>query len=736
MELKIYIQKKQYFNVLGQPIYFTGPNPQSLTTQQGFIPNNQWADATTDVGNLDEISLTFSELIGESQTDLPGVTFVRRSASGVISIESNTYQFIKQWLINDVAAPLNAIAVKIEHVGCGTYENWQITRGQISYCEGNAICQFEVTLQQLDELYHCIQKTVISDNWQGMFDKAPANGKKHPRFSYCNEIRPNGTLIMQWWMTGVVISSTLVVMIPMILLLNSVFFIINIIIGVINTIVAIVGGNSLSSVNWQTIPYIDFQDILDSYRQYYVESAGCGREHPAPLIRDYIKNVCDKCGISIDAVTSDILFSPVITIEASSGLKTNVHNPHFMACYFYAPIKRGIRRFYGINYFGSPQYNNSEFYIPENSPPWALSDFLDQLKKVYNADWRIRKVGNTPYLYFWRRDKFIESAPVYDFTEGSPDREKILQGMCFEAYEVTFPASVNGMYSQDPIDTCGNEALRQVNGYAYSFTGNQDDIIIFRGILDSVTPDFGAAKFRLDGASTDYIYDAAQVVCNGQILQPWTIPQIKDVDHFMGLYANYALLIKDDTCGLGKILIWDGVDYGNAKCVRNIVPVNNYLVPNDPLPLPNTHYNSEVWAVKHPTNNSVIGQALTSGSTPNGVYAVKDYFGSIVWNNAARLVNYPMYFNPGYQDTIYDWFWWIDDPRLNPRMGLKWTVWIDLCCEDLNRCGVLNDASGVIIGQKVKIPIAFFPDGKVEEVTVSYKSSEEIGKFIELTGTI
>lgn len=742
MELLIELRQYQYLNLAGQPIVYSGTNPADLVPQIGTVPQNQWIDFTIDTANLDKFKATWTMLVNSQGQNTPGSYNPQKTTTGNMLFEAAAYQFIKAWCIDDVAAPLNAIEVRITDTSCGTYEGFAIKSNQIRWCETD-ICEFDVTLKQRDDAYACIQKTVIADNWQGWFQKEPANGKKHPRFSYCNEARPNGMLIMQWWSTGIVAGSTLMVMIPLLLLINSILFAINGLIMVINAIISAISALFGGSNNTQAITpiqFVDLNDIIDSYKQYYIESAGCGREHPAPLIRDYIQNVCDKCGITVDRISAPIFFSETLTIEASSGMKTNMKNPYYNACYLNANYKRGIRRFKNINYFNGPQANDTEFYIEENSPLLALDDFLDQLKGLFNAEWRI-KSGT---LYFWRKDWYLNGSYLYDFTYGSDDRKKILEGICFEWNEVKYPAYCEGLYSMDAADTCGNEALAQINGLV-SF-GNVDNNPNFEGKLEKTSTYFGGAKFRLDGAATDYIFDAMQVVVNGQILQPWTIPQMKDVDNWLGKYANYALLLKDETCTLPKILCWDGESYLNARCVMDVVPVNNNLVTIEPVPTINTKYNAntynngvpvyQTWYDRHPPQTDVIGGALAGGSAGPGVYSVRDYFGSIVSNNAARLVNYPMYFEPGYENTMWDLFHWIDDPRRNPGINMNWSVKIDLCCEDLKKIKCLGDASEIVLFEKVKLPTQYYNDGKITEITVSYDGSETIGKYIELKGTL
>lgn len=734
MELRIYLRQLQMFDLYGSPIVYTGPNPQSLQAVPGTVPQSTWVDYTSYTSDLDKIQLTFSlerDINGVSQA---GAFQPKKAASGSLRFEAAAYLFIKAWCIDDVAAPLNGIDVRIEDTSCGDYVGFSIKSSQIQWCEDGA-CEFEVTLKQSDPYYQCVQKTLISDNWQGWFQTVPAGGKMHPRFSYCNEIRPNATLIVEWYMIRIFADISFILMTIVIVAINPIIFAINGIIVIINAINAILGTGTVS-----TIPYFNYNGITDYFRNLYVESAGCGREHPAPLIRDYITNVCDKCGVAVDDVTAPIFFAQNITLQASTRTLENTHNPHYNACYLTPQIARGIRRFRTNNYFNGPTPNNTDFYEPENAPVETLDIMLDKLKEVYNAEWRV--TGGK--LYFWRKDWFLTGPPIYDFRPGSTDRLKILEGICFEWNEVKYPAYGKGLYDNDPSDTCGNEALSQMNGY--TMFGDKDVNPNYSGVLDKTTRYFGGTKFRLDAASTDYIFDVFQVLANGQVLQPSTIPQLKSVASWMEQYADYALLLRDETCALPKILIWDGVSYLNAKCVRDVVPVNNYLVPTDPTPQINTKYNAlsytagapnyESWPTRHAVKNHVIGSAWTPGGVPVGVYEATDYTGALIYHAAARLVNYPMYFEPGYLNTLWDWFHWIDDPRANPRLNMNWHCKIDLCCADLNILKVLGDATDIRLGYRAMLPTNYYQDGIIMEITVSYDSSDRVGKYIELKGTV
>ncbi len=751
MELKLYIKQTEAYDVKRGQVYYDVPAgsayvPQNVINMPGQLPvgSRRWRDygsyidITSETSNLYKLKLTWTTERDNSGFVIPGSLQQQKSASGTLTFEGEAYQLLKHWLIDDISAPLNCVDVKIAHVGCGEYLDYTIKSSDLRWSEGS-YCTFDVTLKQKDEALNCIKSTMIADNWQGWFQEGDGIKKKHPRFSYCNEQRPNGMMVMLWWnmaILGLVTSLLMIGLLPVIWIIigivNSIVFAINSVIKFINALGA----------NVEEVKYIDkfptAADVLDIFQEMFIESSGCGREHPAPLIRDYITNVCDKCGVKVDGSTAPIFFAQQIEIETSGRGMITADNPHYNACYLFAQTKRGIRRFETLNLFANPSMNTTDYYIQDNSPLLTLDMLLDELKTLYNAEWRIRsrvENGQTiPYLYFQRKDFFTEKAGsyVYDFSTNSADRQKLVDGICYEWNERKTPAYVEGAYNADAADTCGNEARAFMNGYA-SF-GDVDANPTFEGKMDKLTP-FGATRFRLDGITMDYVYDAMQVVVNGSFLTPFLAgiffdfvgPKIKE-------YADYALLLKDETCTMPKVLIWDGENYENAKAIKQL-SADTILDYN--MPAVNSMYNSVIWKDKHSPQTKVRGQGLTIPPYYPGYYTVTDFFGARQIKQPALLVNYPMYFEPGYYDTLWDWFHWIDDPRLRPILNQNWTAKIELCCDDLkDKLKVFGRAEEIMLGEKVKLPNKYYGEGTITEIEVSYDPTDDKGKYIQLKGTV
>lgn len=775
-QLTIQLRKRQLQDIYGNNIYYSGINPLSLAQTIGTI-DSTWYDFTDYVDGLQDIKLEWSVQRSDGGKLQAGQYAPVKGVSGTLSFERNAYDFIKAHLIDDVAASLNEIEVQITDTSCGNYIGYSIKSSQLTWCEVNALCKYDITLKQIELYTNCIQRTIISDNWQGWFQDEPAGGKKHPRFSYCVEKRPNWSLVLEWYLVAIVaVLYTLIytVFYPILLLVYAIITVINTIITAINTLPGI------------SIPLIPASPpatpvgILEAWATLMIEAGGCGREVPAPLIRDYISNVCDKCGIRYDATTIDIFFAPEITLTHSDGVLHTEPNPHYNACYYFPSVQRGVRRFRKLNLLiGNSDPDTTTYYQPANAPLLSLDMFLDQLKNHYNAQWQLREVAGVPYLYFKRKDWFREQAPIYDFSFGGADRSKIIEGICYTPQEVKIPASCGNLYKNDPSDKCGTEARWYYNGDPISFNFTTQNPL-FKGILDKET-DFSPVKFNCDGASTNYLYDALQVCYASLFTGPgvflgFAIYPI--VGNFIERYANYAVLQQTEQISAPKIIIWDGdtgnpgdPDFLNARSYRDKINLGGtvFTIGHTPIdgtvsgigkPDINTRYPSEVpnippsltlavpstipapldWVVVHPMKTDVIGRIM--GTTPpTGVYAVVDPVGTTIIPAAAILVNYAMYFEPHYKGTLWDWFHWIDDPYRYPKLNKDWEVKIPLCCDDLNRLNLLGTQNGQNLLQPVLLDTPFYNQGIITGIEASYEigdddDNQSTGQYIKIKGEV
>lgn len=743
MELRLYIRQNAVYNLIGQQVYYSGTSPNNLVPVVSALPpQRQWRDygnfidITEHVSDLSALTLSWTIQRDSNGRVVSRESQVKRSASGQLTFTGEAYDLLKSWLIDDVSASLNSVEVMIRDTDCGDYRGYVILPNDIQWCE-DGICQYQVYLKQRDEQIACIKRTMVADNWQGWFNKngVPSNGKKHPRFSYCKQPLSMSMITAMWYILYSLYGSViLTAILPIILLVNSILLIVIVFASILKKFGA----------NVNVPKFITLSDLFEGLSTIMIQSAGCGREHPAPLVRDYITNVCDKCGVIVNEQTAPIFFAKTTTINTSNGVVTGV-NDYYNLCYLSPTVRRGVRRYKNANLITGFSNPSNEYWVEDNAPVLSLSMLLDQLCEHFNHEWRL----SNGQLFISRKDEMNRYSYVYDFTKGSHDRDKIVNGICYNPTGNKFPASMVGIYQPDAMDTAGNEA-GNVNG-----TGQMNCIVGFVATdndhVKAVNPNFdgmsvkgssfSATRFRFDGVSNDYIYDALQTILNGSTLDPitgalfWDIIT-KQVAKQIDDISAYALLMSQEISSNPKLLIWDGKSYENARCLITKGAWDGKS--SYPEPEIDTYYNvnNKQWKQMHPPSTDVQGHKLVLGSGNSGVYEVRDKTGFIISQKPALLVNYPMYFEANFKGNLWDRFHWIDDPNRNPVMGYDWSVKLQLCCEDVKKINALNLASDIVLHEKVKLPFGLYQKGVIKEITISYKPGDEFGRYIELKGNL
>lgn len=777
-QLTIQLRKRQLVNIFGTSVFYAGANPMSLAEVTGTI-DTTWHDFTDFVEGLEKISFEFTVEQGENGQLEDGHFSTPKVVSGELSFERDAYEFIKAWLVEDVASPLNQIEVQITDTNCGAYVGYVITSRQLEWCQFDALCTFNLNLKQVDDVIQCIERTKINDNWQGWFQAEPEGGKKHPRFGYCIEKRPNWTIVLLWTLTSmmaVVFTLLYTVFYPVLLAVHLVILAINGIIAVINGIIDFINtlGAGISNITplVTTAPATPVEVFLN-FANLMIETAGCGREHVAPLVRDYLLNVCNKCGVEVSATTAPIFFAPTTTTTHSDNEEHIEPNPYYNACYLWATVKRGIRRFRKINLFdGSTDLDTTTYWQTENAPNLSGDKFLDEVCGLFNQQWRIINTGTavspTIELHIYRKDEPYRSAPLYDFSFGGADRGKIIDGICYQPQEVNYPAYCSFLYDDDTADKCGVEAGDFYNGVQ---TINFENSIInplFEGELDKHSG-FGATHFNCDGSTTNYLYDSLQALYSLQS-SIFTSFLADELGNLIQTYADYKILMQSETMSLPKMLIWDGdtdnssePNYRNATAIRDRINIGgtvytlgksaqpgtvsgittpdvNPLYPTQ-IPsggttsVPSTIASLLVWEVNHPPQTDV-NMRFPPSSSPFGVYEVRNIFGGVELSAAAILVNFPMYFEPHYKGTLWDRFHYIDDPRRYPRLNKRWMLKIPLCCEDIETLQLTNAINRQKLLSSVLLDTTYYNVGIITKIMASYEQDNELGQYIELNGIV
>lgn len=658
MKLKLFMRKLQMYDEHQNPVWYNGPNPNSLAIVQGYLPNNEYQEFTQYVDNLHELVSTWkvrsSETVGGSNKTISNI---EKSVTNELQFFGKAFEYIKSWVFDHVAAPLNGIEVKIQVDNCGEIVDFIIKREGIAYCDDDR-CNYEVNLKQRDDFYTCLYSTLITDNHMNMFD----GSYQHPRFSYCNEFRPTILLSLLFSVLG------------------TVFAIVYTIIAIIDAILEIVDFITFGAFNLDEV--IDAKAVKEGLLGVFVDMFGCGREHPAPLVRDYIRNVCSKCNIQITEESIPFFFNP--------------SSVYYNLTYLSAEVKKGIHR-----------KNDDNFWVSDNDPILTLDMLLDKLKKPFNAKWYIK--GGV--LHFRHIDDLDNDEILFDFI--GADKDLILNNICFDWNEIDKPAYMRVGYTVDAMDNLTNDCLRRYNDIVEF---NKPVNPILKGEVNRTLIDFAPTRFRSDGIERDYVsrtLDPLEMDDLGVFLGilfsgPSMAGALNDVKQEMLSYRR-AILMQNHTTLLPRLIIWDGQSKKGARAIGNF----NY---GGNLPSPNPRYN------------------------PNGIpYNIaneEDHQYDEYYDEHATISNYPMVFDAQYNGNLWQ-FHETDDPRLNPPINNQFELAIPLCCDTLNRLKVFENSGSINLERRVKINGGtYYTDGIIKEISLHFSSKNKLGQHIKIKGLI
>lgn len=415
---------------------------------------------------------------------------------------------------------------------------------------------------------------------------------------------------------------------------------------------------------------------------------------PAPRLNEYIQNICSKFGYTFNTIFDDV-----------------PGNPYRDVCLFW-PASSSYKNF---DDFDSPDTR----FIWDNRTVLSFSKFLNQLKKVFNAEWYVTPNNE---LVFQHKSYFDNLTPIYDFTLPNTDE---LTNLVYSFNGKKKPAYGDYQYRIDPQDTCSNEVKWRYNAIV-DFDGDKDNPLL-EGHVDK-SFDFAATAFNHDGSSEDFIKEAVtlgRLVAVGALLVGLTQLFIATGgftvaiaaallatgyavtngyvnDFFDNPELNGIVRVAASEINVPRLLMYDRDSPENkARVVKIDVP-----------PAPNPYYNPTLrdYYTEHPT------------------YEQPGYFGTVV----TEIYNYPMFVEEMYFGNLYDQFHEYDNPLKNPVINQTWKGNVDLCCEWLDRLGVWeNDfvkIGGVVIlenrnGRLIK--------GRITEIKPSYKTGR-----INLSGDV
>lgn len=438
-------------------------------------------DFTGDVSGIAKVRVSTSKKDGDNK--------ITKRFTNELTFMRAAYTYMKPILIDNPLGKNASCAVKIYDTCCkdddGNYFlvfEGVIRGDSIDWCIGD--CFFTGQCLEHTEAtkkIDCLKSTLITDNWNGIMTAS------HPRMTYCDELRPN-------WLHDVVIILGIIINI-ILLILTPIVAILSVIISTVCFLVDLFGGDCPDELEDGILDnFLEFKERLNE------SILGCGRQHPSPLVRTYISNVCDKCGI-----------------PWQSSILKNPASDYFNTVYLYAPSDKGTR-------------DTTVKIIERNTPIHTGETFLQELTTPFNADFNVK----SGVLYFERKD-FFWNNPNWIEANNVPLDGKV----CLHWRDDDKVAFLNIKYTEDPVDKVANEArdfYREIVEWNSPFNDLQ------KGFKDVQIP-YGPTRWRKDGIDRDVIGTYA------------------GAPFFSGLIAQFddAIIMASGNAFQARLLIWDGI---------------------------------------------------------------------------------------------------------------------------------------------------------------------------------
>lgn len=455
---------------------------------------------------------TFEVTIRENDQD----GTIAKSFSSELTFYDDGYNILKTFFIDDPNGFSNSVNVKVFDDCCLKEVFSGVIKGDsIDWCEPD--CYISANIVEEKPEINCIRSTIIWDNYNNFLDVP------RPAVRYCIENRPGFIQLVLIWLTFVLNYLLIMILIPLLAIVFTLSTILFFICSVVCAIPGTTCTQSDCSGSVYSNPIQAVQQILDIFEEIRDLAIPCGRFHPSPLVRDYIKNVCDKCGLTFQ---SSILNDP--------------SSPYYDTLLFAAQVKKGSNR-------------NSTSYLPitENLPVETLETLMNNvLKPTFNANFWV--IGNN--LIFERKDYFQGVSTWIDAEQLYNEGRIIDNKICFSWQDRERWAFGRYEYQPDAQDYIGNEAkprFDEIVDFNNPYSPSQS------GQLEVQIP-FSPARFRDDQIDVD-IYSYFANVFGGI------------VDFFFGgVFSSTQdyLLLSQDTAFNYKLLIWDrtsGIAFAKIK---------------------------------------------------------------------------------------------------------------------------------------------------------------------------
>lgn len=449
------------------------------------------------------------------------ITYRRRNEEGNLSASFSSeltfyddgWDLIYPILINNPNGFNNSITVKIYDDCCGKAVFNGIIRGDsIDWCSNG--CYVSANIIEEEAALNCVKSTLIWDNWN---TSNPFLQRDVPIIRYCLETRPQ-FLAELLFLIGIIVGTVInLIFLPVIVVLK--FF-------------------SLFSGNDAAADAVI--EARDSIANFFIQ---CGKFHPSAYLRDYIKNVCEKCGLTFN---SSIL-------NGDSKPYAVWGNIYYDAVLMSAPVEKG-----------RAELSTNFKLISKNVPNETLDTLMtNYLEPLFNAEYRI--VGST--LYFERKDFFQNTTAWIDFGQLLSNNKIHGDKVCWSWIDKPRPSFGDFEYSMDSIDYVGNEALDAYNDIV---EWNPAPVNKSQSGPWNVNPQLGASRYRGDGIDPASVFDSGLIRGLSFLL---TISSVNGSNPFNS-YVN-AMTLAQHNFALYKIVIYDpssgklGTNSGRVKTYNN-----------------------------------------------------------------------------------------------------------------------------------------------------------------------
>lgn len=611
--LRIYLRRRQLQNETGNVVVQC--NDDNTAEYVPGTVDTTWNEVTRHTTGLEKINISWDAVnsgsSGETTETNPGGSNYDKGISLAVTFNDVAFQFIYDWLLSNPCQILNAVEVMITDDLCSkVFRMFEIKADNLSYAPYATPCEFEVKLREADPVWHCIHKTFIWDNWQEWF--IDGSTKQHPTFLTAVEPRPR----------------------------------------------LLAAARMGLSIFGRSIPLVSaiFNEDDDAFRRIL----NVDNFVDAPLVRDIISNVTDKCGLAVDTIFHD------------------AGSPYYDLCLYY-PGSGAVH----VN-DGSAVTSPALWFHFENRWNITLAEFLDKLKPVFNAEWYVTP-NNT--LVFKPKAEFLDTTPIFDFSDpanaGLWDKESLR----YTFNGTKKPAYGRYQYQIDASDLASQE-LQPLYSDIIDYDGPTDNLMLEGNVSKNF--EFAPTGAVRDGrAKEDYlirttsegetvayalvivlavviaallagILSAGAGAALAAFLGLWAIGIANKASDLRDLFGSDiytgAVRLTSEQVATPRLIIWNGESMNRAKMVE--------VAPGDIDP--NPYFNPD--AEPYTTRNKFQ-------------YA------------PAAIFNFPMYFDGYFLDNLYPRF---HDPIDNPLKSLAnnqtFELSADLCCELLEILGVWENS--------------------------------------------